>query len=209
MKQQAITFTVERLATPIGTVLILTDQEGLLRAVDFEDYESRMVRLLDRHYGRAGWRSAEAGAASSARRALAAFFEGEIGAIDALATRTNGSSFQQRVWTALRGVEAGATTSYGALAVTIGQPSAVRAVGLANGANPIAIVVPCHRVVGSNGSLTGYGGGLPRKRWLIDHEARHAGLAVARPGYDGAVVPASPRSQSTTSCALRSGGKTG
>jgi len=79
------------------------------------------------------------------------------------------------VWQALREIPAGTTTSYGAIARKLGKPDAMRAVGLANGANPIAIVVPCHRVIGSDGSLTGYGGGLERKRWLLAHEARYAG----------------------------------
>jgi len=77
------------------------------------------------------------------------------------------------VWKALRRIPGGKTTSYGALAKKIGEPKAVRAVGLANGANPVGVVVPCHRVIGSDGSLTGYGGGLPRKKWLLAHEARH------------------------------------
>jgi O-6-methylguanine DNA methyltransferase len=83
-----------------------------------------------------------------------------------------GAEFEKRVWTALRAIPAGETTSYGAIARTIGSANASRAVGAANGANPIAIIVPCHRVIGSSGSLTGYGGGLERKTWLLDHERR-------------------------------------
>jgi len=83
---------------------------------------------------------------------------------------TGGTPFQQEVWRSLRAIPCGTTTSYGKLAAQIGRPAAVRAVGLANGANPVAVVIPCHRVIGSNGSLTGYGGGLERKRWLLDHE---------------------------------------
>ena len=104
--------------------------------------------------------------------ALARFFAGDVEAIAPLAVRTNGTDFQRRVWAALRRIPAGRTTTYGELAATIGAPAASRAVGLANGANPIAIVVPCHRVIGANGTLTGYGGGLARKRWLLDHERR-------------------------------------
>ena len=84
--------------------------------------------------------------------------------------KTAGTDFQREVWRALRGIPCGTTLSYGELARRIGRPNAVRAVGLANGANPIGVVVPCHRVIGSNGSLTGYGGGIERKRWLLDHE---------------------------------------
>ena len=90
---------------------------------------------------------------------------------------TSGTAFQNQVWSALRRIPRGQTLSYGALAKKIDRPAAVRAVGLANGANPIAIVVPCHRVIGANASLTGYGGGLERKRWLLDHE----GAASVRP----------------------------
>jgi O-6-methylguanine DNA methyltransferase len=94
--------------------------------------------------------------------------------LDFVAVKTGGTPFQRMVWSALREIPAGAPTSYGELAKSIGRASAVRAVGLANGANPIGIVVPCHRVIGANGSLTGYGGGLERKQWLLAHEARHA-----------------------------------
>ncbi len=86
--------------------------------------------------------------------------------------RLQGSPFQRRVWQALLEIPYGATTTYGELALRLGKPGAARAVGLANGRNPFAIVVPCHRVVGARGALTGYGGGLERKRWLLDHERR-------------------------------------
>jgi methylated-DNA-[protein]-cysteine S-methyltransferase len=102
--------------------------------------------------------------------ALQAYFNGRLEALDAVDVELNGTPFQVRVWEALRSIPAGSTTSYGALARRIGTPQAVRAVGAANGANPVAVVVPCHRVIGSNGSLTGYGGGLDRKRWLLRHE---------------------------------------
>jgi methylated-DNA-[protein]-cysteine S-methyltransferase len=90
--------------------------------------------------------------------------------IDTLPVETGGTPFQREVWHALREIPCGTTTSYGKLAELIGRPAAMRAVGLANGANPVAVVVPCHRVIGANGSLTGYGGGIERKRWLLDHE---------------------------------------
>ena len=105
---------------------------------------------------------------------LAAYFAGELTDFD-LPLAPAGTGFQQRVWAALRTIPYGQTTSYGELAGQLGNPGASRAVGLANGRNPIAVVVPCHRVIGANGTLTGYGGGLDRKRWLLDHE-----LAVLR-----------------------------
>ena len=104
-------------------------------------------------------------------RALDQYFAGQLTAIDALDVEFNGTPFQVKVWNALRTVPAGSTRSYGEIAKQIGLPAAVRAVGAANGANPVAVVVPCHRVIGSNGSLTGYGGGLDRKRWLLRHES--------------------------------------
>lgn len=100
---------------------------------------------------------------------LRAYFDGKLRVFD-LPLAAQGTPFQQRVWKALRDIPYGTTVSYGALAGRIGRPKASRAVGLANGRNPISIVVPCHRVIGADGSLTGYGGGLPRKRWLLNHE---------------------------------------
>jgi methylated-DNA-[protein]-cysteine S-methyltransferase len=102
--------------------------------------------------------------------ALRAYFAGQLDAIDRVLVDMNGTPFQRQVWAALRGIGPGRAVSYGALARSIGAPSAVRAVGAANGANPVAVIVPCHRVIGSSGSLTGYGGGLERKRWLLEHE---------------------------------------
>jgi methylated-DNA-[protein]-cysteine S-methyltransferase len=102
--------------------------------------------------------------------ALNRYFDGHIGALDDVPVELNGTPFQRQVWGALRRIRAGATASYAGLARTIGMPASVRAVGAANGANPVALIIPCHRVIGSTGSLTGYGGGLDRKRWLLRHE---------------------------------------
>ena len=169
-----MTFHETRIASPVGEVVLLTDDDGAVRVLDFADHEARMRQLLDRHYRVGGWQAVPGGE-SHAGRAVSAYFAGDLAAIDPLVTATGGTPFQRRIWAALRQVPAGGTISYGALAATIGRPSASRAVGLANGANPVAIIVPCHRIIGSSGALTGYGGGLARKRWLIDHEARHAG----------------------------------
>ena len=103
--------------------------------------------------------------------ALSAYFAGALDALEHVPVELNGTAFQQRVWTRLRDVRPGTTASYRDIAVAIGAPAAVRAVGAANGANPVSLIVPCHRIVGSNGDLTGYGGGLDRKRWLLSHEA--------------------------------------
>jgi methylated-DNA-[protein]-cysteine S-methyltransferase len=106
---------------------------------------------------------------AAAAAQLAAYFAGELTSFD-LDLAPDGTPFQRKVWTALRGIPYGQTVTYGQLAARIGAPAASRAVGLANGKNPISIVVPCHRVIGADGSLTGYGGGLPRKRFLLDLE---------------------------------------
>jgi len=163
----------EVLSSPIGGVLLLTDAEGRLRALDFDDYVERMTRLLNRHYGAGGWRIEEASTRTAAHAALARYFAGDVRAVDTLETATGGTPFQRSVWAALRQVPAGAPESYAALARRVGRERAVRAVGLANSQNPVAIVAPCHRIVGANGALTGYAGGLERKRWLLQHEAEH------------------------------------
>jgi methylated-DNA-[protein]-cysteine S-methyltransferase len=164
------TFHLERVATPTGAMLIVSDDEHRLRAVDWEDHEDRMWRLLRRRYGENAVALKETPRASAARRALDAYFGGDLDALAQAPVAANGTPFQSEVWAALREIPAGATLSYGALAMRIGRPKAVRAVGLANGANPIALFVPCHRVIGADSSLTGYGGGLNRKRWLLAHE---------------------------------------
>jgi methylated-DNA-[protein]-cysteine S-methyltransferase len=163
------TFFLEHLETPTGRMRLVSDEDRRLRALDWEDCVSRMQALIHRHYG-ADTQLRDARRRSDAARALAAYFDGDLDAIADLETAANGTAFQCSVWTALRQIPAGQTSSYGALAARIGRPKAVRAVGLANGANPIAIVVPCHRVIGADASLTGYGGGLHRKRWLLAHE---------------------------------------
>jgi len=161
---------LDRVDSPLGTMLIVADGNGVLRGLDFADHETRCRRLLRRHYG--SDQVATGRAPIAITDALQRFFAGDLDAIDRIAVATNGTPFQRRVWDALRAIPAGTTVSYGRLAATLRRPTASRAVGLANGANPIGIVVPCHRVIGSDGGLTGYGGGLERKRWLLAHEER-------------------------------------
>jgi methylated-DNA-[protein]-cysteine S-methyltransferase len=178
-------FFIERLPTPTGMMRLLTDEQQNLRALDWEDHEARMHRLLGLHYGAGAPRLEAAARTSDARRAIEAYFAGELSAIAALRVETAGTAFQRQVWRALRDIPPGEVTSYGRLAATIGRPRAVRAVGLANGANPVALVVPCHRVIGADASLTGYGGGIERKRWLLLHEgARLQASRARRPEAD-------------------------
>lgn len=159
---------IQQRPSPVGTMLIVTDGEGRLRALDFEDYEVRMRELLRLHYGEVTLKGVPAPA--PVIDAIDAYFEGDPGPLHVLPTLTGGTSFQRSVWQALMDIPAGNTESYGQMARRLGRPNASRAVGLANGANPIAIVVPCHRVIGASGALTGYGGGLWRKQWLLAHE---------------------------------------
>jgi methylated-DNA-[protein]-cysteine S-methyltransferase len=166
-----LTFIMDRLPTPIGELLIVFDRDGNLRGADFFDHEERMRTLLRQQYAREGTVAIVEGPAPRAiRAAIEAYFDGDLTAIDKLPVKTGGTPFQREVWRLLRTIPAGKTTTYGRLAARIGAPKAARAVGLANGANPIGVIVPCHRVIGSDASLTGYGGGLPRKEWLLTHE---------------------------------------
>ena len=167
---EPLRFFEDHLRTPIGEMLIATDTEGNLRAIDWVDYDSRMRRLLQRQYGKHGFTLEEGRAPHNITHAIEKYFAGDLAALDTLPIKTAGTPFQRKVWTALRKIPCGATISYGKLAAQIGHPAAVRAVGLANGSNPIGVVVPCHRVIGSDGSLTGFGGGLPTKRYLLSME---------------------------------------
>jgi len=174
-----LVFELERMPTPCGELLLASDCDGSLRALDWIDHEPRMRELLRQQYSNCAVRlTAVQRSASRARGVLEAYFAGDLAAIDTLTVRTGGTPFQRQVWATLRTIPPGTTLSYGALAARLNRPAATRAVGMANGANPVSIVVPCHRVIGADGSLTGYGGGLPRKRWLLEHEgARLARVA--------------------------------
>jgi methylated-DNA-[protein]-cysteine S-methyltransferase len=160
---------IDRLESTIGTLLLIHDREGHVRALDFHDFESRMRRLLRLHYGAEGddFAVEDRAVPLEIRHAINNYFLGDHFAIDSIPVTTGGTSFQREVWAALRTIRAGTTLSYGALARQLGRPKSVRAVALANGANPVALVIPCHRVIGADGSLTGYGGGIRRKRWLL------------------------------------------
>jgi methylated-DNA-[protein]-cysteine S-methyltransferase len=165
---------LDRIDTPIGKLLIVADENGSLRAVDWTDHEARMLRLLRLHYGDNGFKLEPQRHPGALTHTIATYFVGDLQAIENLPVQTAGTPFQRAVWRALRQIDCGTTVSYAGLARRIGRPNAVRAVGLANGSNPVGIVVPCHRVIGANGSLTGYGGGIERKRWLLQHESKYA-----------------------------------
>jgi methylated-DNA-[protein]-cysteine S-methyltransferase len=166
------TLTVDRLETPVGVALLVTDEAGALRAFNWTDYEPAMRAWIGKHYPKA--KLAEGRSPPVVRDAFEAYFRGDARALESVPWIASGTPFQLKVWETLCTIPAGETLSYAGLAERIGRPTAVRAVGLANGANPVAVVVPCHRVIGTNGSLTGYGGGLPRKRWLLELEGARA-----------------------------------
>ena len=172
---ESLRLLIDRIATPIGELTIVADEDGRLRAVEFSDNDAALQRDLRRHDGGHGVALKAKRDPAGFSAALRAYFAGDLGAIDGLSVETGGTAFQRRVWSALRKIPCGRTISYATLARRIGRPTAVRAAGHANGSNPISIVVPCHRVIGTDGSLTGYGGGIDRKRWLLEHEGAVVG----------------------------------
>jgi methylated-DNA-[protein]-cysteine S-methyltransferase len=158
-------FLIDEIASPLGRIVIAA-RDGRLWALEFG--RARMARQMTARFPGSGRQRARDPFGISSR--IRAYLRGDLTAVDRIAVETGGTAFQQRVWRALRAIGAGRTMSYAALARTIGHRAAVRAVGAANGRNPVSIVVPCHRLIGGDGALTGYGGGLWRKRWLLDHE---------------------------------------
>jgi methylated-DNA-[protein]-cysteine S-methyltransferase len=169
-----MTLSTARMTTPIGE-LVLFAHAGRLCALAFGEDLEQTRHWLRRRFGEV----AEGGEFPvEILAALDRYFAGDLAVIDAVPVDLGGTEFQQRVWAALRRIPAGRTMSYAELATAVGNPRAVRAVGLANGRNPVPLVVPCHRVIASDGTLCGYGGGLPRKQWLL----RHEGAAVREPG---------------------------
>ena len=157
---------VHTFESPIGP-LTVAERAARVCLLHFGGEEPAIDRMFDRWYpGEIRARQPVPAITTVLQR----YFDGDIAALDGIAVNLNGTPFQKNVWQALRRIPAGTTISYSELARRVGDPAAVRAVGTANGANPVAVIVPCHRVIGSNGSLTGYGGGLERKQWLLAHE---------------------------------------
>lgn len=163
----AVELRTDTVDSAIGPIVIVTGARALC-ALDFGDCEERMKELLTRRFEDLVLRH-EANPLGVSEK-VRAYFKGDLHALDDVAVDPGGTEFQQTVWSALRRIPVGATRTYGQLAASIGRPTASRAVGFANGSNPVAIAIPCHRVIGSNAALTGYAGGLPRKEWLLRHE---------------------------------------
>jgi len=164
---KAVELTTDTIDTQIGPIVIVTGARALC-ALDFGDCEERMKQLLTRRFEDIVLRHAPNPLGVSEK--VRAYLAGDLHSLDGIAVDPGGTEFQQTVWSALRNIPVGSTRTYGQLAAGIGRPSASRAVGLANSLNPVAIVIPCHRLIGRNASLTGYAGGLPRKEWLLRHE---------------------------------------
>ena len=158
---------MSRIATPIGVGLIVVDDRQALRVFDWGERETLIRRRLAMRHPRV---ALEDGRAPDLAAAFAAYFDGDHKALGAVRLATSGAAFQERVWSELVRVPVGVTISYRTLAERAGRPGAWRAAGLANALNPIALAIPCHRVIGASGHLTGYAGGLDRKRWLLRHE---------------------------------------
>lgn len=167
---ELLVLLIDRIRTPIGELAIVADEGDSLRAVEWTDHSDRLHYALRMHYGKDGCTLKKARNPGGFSTALRAYFDGNVTAIDKLKVATGGTEFQKSVWKALRKIPCGETITYATLAARVGRPTAIRAAGHANGDNPISVVVPCHRVIGTNGSLTGYGGGIERKRWLLAHE---------------------------------------
>lgn len=170
-----ITLLTDEIPSPIGRIILVTRSEETetdasypLCAVEFDDCLDRLQRNLEARFGSYELRDVKNPGGHSER--MTAYLEGEVTAIDALPVDSGGTDFQQQVWKQLRRIPAGDTRQYGEMAQKLGRPDASRAVGAANGRNPLSIVVPCHRLIGSTGKLTGYAGGLKRKEWLLKHE---------------------------------------
>jgi methylated-DNA-[protein]-cysteine S-methyltransferase len=186
------------LPTPLGDMLALSSDEGLC-ALEFttvkgrargEERLSRLNARLGRWFPPHQIVDGETAVIARTRRWLDEYFAGTAAGIQDIPLDMRGAPFEKRVWIALQAIPPGQTTSYGAIAQALASPGASRAVGAANGANPIAIIVPCHRVIGANGDLTGYGGGMPAKRWLLEHEGV---LSPEASGLRQSSLPLDPR----------------
>jgi methylated-DNA-[protein]-cysteine S-methyltransferase len=173
-----LTLSRALIETPVGPMLALASDQGLC-ALEFDNGKrhARLEARLQRWFPPHDITDANTPFFPRTREWLAAYFDG--GTVDAPTLDLRGAPFELRVWAALQQIPFGETTSYGAIATRIGAPGAARAVGAANGANPVSLIVPCHRVIGSSGTLVGYGGGLDKKKWLLAHErGRDAGERV-------------------------------
>jgi methylated-DNA-[protein]-cysteine S-methyltransferase len=167
MTSNGMLLDYDEFASPIGRILFASNGDGIC-ALDYAGYESRMESLLKRRFGAFEFRCGSDPCQLKGR--LRSYFDGELQALGDTPLSMGGTAFQEQVWKTLREIPAGHTQTYGELAARLGRAQAARAVGHANSLNPVAIIVPCHRVIGASSGLTGYAGGLERKEWLLRHE---------------------------------------
>jgi methylated-DNA-[protein]-cysteine S-methyltransferase len=167
MTTNATLLNYDEFESPIGRILFVSNDEGTC-ALDYADYQNRMESLLARRLGAFEFRRGSD--PCRLKRRLRSYFDGDLQALDDTPVSMGGTAFQTQVWKALREIPVGHTRTYGELAAHLGRAQAARAVGHANALNPVAIIVPCHRVIGASSALTGYAGGLARKEWLLRHE---------------------------------------
>jgi len=167
MPAHKVDLLIDSVESPIGTIHVVC-RGHVLCAVKFADFKDRMLSELWTRFGDFRLRAASNPGSTSAR--IRAYLRGAFDAVNDIVVDGGGTEFQQKVWAELRNIAPGEVLSYAALAERVGAAKAVRAVGFANSLNPINIVVPCHRVIGADGSLRGYSGGLERKYWLLEHE---------------------------------------
>jgi methylated-DNA-[protein]-cysteine S-methyltransferase len=160
-------FLTDRIKTPIGDMVLIA-RDGVILLLEFEDSKDRYMREMKARFGDVDLQPTDNPFGFS--DIIRGYFKGDLSAIDNLLTDGGGTEFEKNVWAELRKIPCGTTVSYGSIAKTLGDLQLSRAVGTANGKNPIAIVVPCHRVIGADGTMTGYGGGIARKEWLLRHE---------------------------------------
>lgn len=164
---------LSRVKSPLGLLLVVTDGEQLC-ALEYEDDEPRMLKYLQAQFNDLSLEAAKTRVDEKLQPTLLtdleAYFAGDLSSLMKIPVHLKGTAFQQQVWSSLRKIPVGTTITYGALAAQLGHPQASRAIGMANARNPIAIAIPCHRVIGANAQLTGYAGGLDRKQWLLQHE---------------------------------------
>lgn len=162
--------TTSNINSPIGKLTLIYDNQKLC-ALEYPEYHDRMSQLLKKRYG--DFTLEKAAPSNIITEKLQKYFLGDITSIIDISTSISGTSFQQEVWKSLQNIPAGTTSNYKEIAVNIKKPHAARAVGYANSLNPIAIVIPCHRVISANGKINGYAGGTERKKWLLQHEHEH------------------------------------
>ncbi len=163
----SVALRLTTIETPVGAVVVARNGERIC-ALGFADRWAGLRKELEKRFGSVAWQDDPDGGAPA--DAIRRYLAGDLSALDSVEVDTAGTPFQEKVWRALRRIPAGRTISYAELARAVGSPSAVRAVAGANARNPVSIVVPCHRVIAADGTLAGYGGGVPRKEWLLVHE---------------------------------------